>query len=116
VQFYAQLFSTPIQFPICGYSNFKDSKKAQKLFSDSCTVSDEAFAMLLLRKNWKTWSKRVLDVNIRRDYVSFLNLVQDVTDNEHLTEDILSEYASNKTNKKFHGWFLKAINEYNELF
>jgi len=42
-----------------------------------------------------------------------LGLVQDdTTDNQHLSE----EYASNKTNKKFRGWTVKAITEYNELF
>jgi len=80
------------------------------LFSHSCTISDEAFAILLLRKNWKTWSKNVLKANMCQ---GLLGLVQDdATDNQHLSE----EYTSNKTNKKFRGWKVKAIKEYNDLF
>jgi hypothetical protein len=95
---------------ICGYSNFNESKKGQNLFSLSCTVSDEAFAILLLRKNWNRWSKKVLKDNLCQGR---LGLVQDdASDNQHLSE----EYASNKTNKKFRGWTVKAIKEYNELF
>ena len=100
---------------VCGYSRFNETKKGQQLFSNACTVSDEAFAILLLRKNWNTWEKRALDDVCTSEENRVILETRD-TDTEDEADDILPVYASNKTNKKFQGWHLSAITEYNQHF
>jgi len=102
---------------VCGYSRFNETKKGQQLFSNACTVSDEAFAILLLQKNWNTWEKRALDdVCTSQENRRIIEMTETVTDAEDETDDILPVYASNKTNKKFQGWRHSAISEYNQHF
>jgi len=87
---------------VCGCIRFNDSKKGQKLFSNSCTISDRAFAILPLQKNWKTWVHHTLNVRTADENRRLLELGETVIDQEkEETDVILPEYANNKTNKKF---------------
>jgi len=84
---------------VCGYSRFNESRKGQIFFSNSCTISDEAFAILFLQNNWKTWVQHALDVRTTDENRRILEWVDAVLDLEKETDVILPEYASNKTNK-----------------
>jgi hypothetical protein len=101
---------------VCGYSRFNESRKGQQMFSNACTVSDEAFAILLLRKNWKTWEKRAMDLASQENRTVLVEMTEAAINAEDETENVLPVYASNKTNKKFQGWHFSAISEYNDHF
>ena len=89
---------------ICGYDKFCDSMKQQMLFSEVCTVSDEAFGILVLKKNWNTWLQ-YMSGNVSSENREILMFHSAVCE----------EYATNKTNKKFSGWNVEALKEFTSI-
>ena len=74
------------------------------LFSEVCTVSDEAFGILVLKKNWNTWL----------DYMSG-NVTPENRQILMFHSAVCEEYATNKTNRKFSGWNVDALKEFTNI-
>jgi hypothetical protein len=70
-------------------------EKTMKILSESVTVSDEAFALLILVNNWDKW----------------------MAEHNSLARKIDALYTSStQGNKKFSGWSDAGIQKYNKLF
>ena len=83
----------------------KIDKKKQciQIFSDICTVSDEAFGSLTIKRCWDTWLNECQNMN----NINSTNMQKKV---KHQ-----SEFTMNKTSKRFGGWSSKDMKQYDEI-
>ena len=67
------------------------------MFSDICTVSDEAFGRLTIERCWDSW------------------LSECQNSNKELKTKKQSDYTLNKTNRRFGGWSSEGMKRYDEI-
>ena len=77
------------------------------MFSDLCTVSDEAFGKFTIERCWDIWLKECEEELNKNDF----------SDNSSDTnkEKIKYQYAVKKTNKRFGGWTSDGMKRYDEI-
>lgn len=77
------------------------------MFSDLCTVSDEAFGKFTIERCWDIWLKECEEELNKNDF----------SDNNSDTkkEKIKYQYAVKKTNKRFGGWTSDGMKRYDEI-
>ena len=80
-----------------GKKKFDKKKQCSVLFSDICTVSDEAFGRLTIERCWDTWTKECEQKQIQPNVKN------------------LSTYTTNKTNKRFGGWSSVGMKRYDDI-
>ena len=80
-----------------GKKKFDKKQQCSVLFSDICTVSDEAFGRLTIERCWDTWTKECEQKQIQPNVKN------------------LSIYTTNKTNKRFGGWSSAGMKRYDEI-
>ena len=77
------------------------------MFSDQCTVSDEAFGRFTIERCWDIWLKECKEELNKNDF----------SDNNNDTKKykIKYQYAVKKTNKRFGGWTSDGMKRYDEI-
>ena len=85
------------QFGKClaGVAVYGNEERANKRFSDKITISDEAFCIFTLERNWDVWASEV-DTGNKQPMRS-------------------GDYTEKNTNKKYSGWTREGMDRYSEL-
>jgi len=88
---------------------FWRKNSAKMPISEMATVSDEAFALLLLEKYWDTWSTKNLET-----------YQKEATFDERTNKKRTATWGKCTTNawgsKRFGGWSKEGLDQFNELF
>ena len=85
------------QFGKClaGVAVYGNEERANKRFSEKITISDEAFGIFTLERNWDVWAS------------------EEDTGNKQPMRS--GEYTEKNTNKKFSGWTREGMERYSEI-
>ena len=95
---------------ISGFKEFSDYNKQISLFSETCTVSDEAIVLFFLKKNWDKWSNDIGEMSqVNQEVIELTDKHQVERANNHII------YTKKHSNKKFGGWTPEGIERYNEI-
>ena len=77
------------------------------MFSDQCTVSDEAFGKFTIERCWDIWLKECEEELNKNDFLD--------NSSDTKKEKIKYQYAVKKTNKRFGGWTSDGMKRYDEI-
>ena len=95
---------------ISGFKEFSDYNKQIRLFSETCTVSDEAIVLFFLEKNWDKWSNDIGEMSqVNQEVIELTDKHQVERANNHII------YTKKHSNKKFGGWTPEGIERYNKI-
>ena len=95
---------------ISGFKEFSDYNKQISLFSETCTISDEAIVLFFLEKNWDKWSNEIGDMSqVDQEVIELTDKHQVERANNHII------YTKKHSNKKFGGWTPEGIDRYNAI-
>ena len=92
-----------LKYIYTGKKKFDKKKQCIQIFSDICTVSDEAFGRLTIERCWDTWLTECQNMN----NINSTNMQKKV---KHQ-----SVFTMNKTNKRFGGWSSEGMKRYDEI-
>lgn len=85
------------QFGKClaGVAVYGNAERANKRFSEKITISDEAFGIFTLERNWDVWASE-----------------EDTGSKQPMRS---GEYTEKNTNKKFSGWTREGMDRFSEI-